>query len=150
MKVTVINEDSTIYARNCKIRRKLSSVLDGPITHYEVFWYDDVFDEETYGSHVVPVERVLFEVGSFEEEVGREIPRIPEPLLIPYRISIPEDLRNQVWERDGNKCVICGATEKLSIDHIHPWSKGGKTEFDNLQTLCKSCNSKKGNRLHED
>lgn len=62
------------------------------------------------------------------------------------RARISEELRNKVFERDGRKCVLCGSGEKLCVDHIHPFSLGGKTEESNFQTLCKSCNSKKGNR----
>ena len=48
--------------------------------------------------------------------------------------------------RDNFKCRICGkspATDPkitLHIDHIIPWSKGGETIFENLQTLCSECN----------
>ena len=46
-------------------------------------------------------------------------------------------------------CVHCNENEekKLTIDHIHPVSKGGSDDFDNLQILCKPCNSRKGNRV---
>lgn len=59
------------------------------------------------------------------------------------RLSIKEDLRNEVFKRDGHVCVRCGNSEKLTLDHIRPFSKGGATERDNLQTLCFSCNLKK-------
>lgn len=62
------------------------------------------------------------------------------------RARITEELRNKILERDGHKCVLCQGVKKLSIDHKNPFSFGGKTEEENLQTLCKSCNSKKGNR----
>ena len=68
------------------------------------------------------------------------------PVIIPLRITVSESLRNKIYERDGYKCLACGCTTNLSLDHIIPFSKGGKTESDNLQTLCKSCNSRKGNR----
>ena len=57
-------------------------------------------------------------------------------------------LRKRVFERDGYKCVMCGRGEKdkirVVIDHIVPYSKGGKTVYENLQVLCDWCNYKKG------
>ena len=60
-------------------------------------------------------------------------------------------LRYRVMLRDNFKCCLCGATPatdpsvQLHIDHIKPWSKGGETEFENLQTLCNKCNLGKSN-----
>ncbi|MBQ7732389.1 MAG: HNH endonuclease, partial [Synergistaceae bacterium] len=31
-------------------------------------------------------------------------------------------------------------------DHITPWSKGGRTELDNCQMLCRECNRRKGSK----
>jgi hypothetical protein len=59
---------------------------------------------------------------------------------------IPEPLRWEVWERDNFTCLHCGVRRFLTIDHIHPESKGGELTLDNLQTLCRSCNSRKGAR----
>lgn len=53
-------------------------------------------------------------------------------------------LRRSVFERDGFQCKMCGTKEKLTIDHVRPVSKGGGNEFENLQTLCLSCNCSKG------
>lgn len=44
----------------------------------------------------------------------------------------------------GSKCVSCGSQEILTLDHIRPLAYGGKNEINNIQPLCKSCNSKKG------
>lgn len=52
--------------------------------------------------------------------------------------------KDEVFQHDGYRCVICGSTENLTIDHILPRAKGGKDELSNLQTLCRRCNSKKG------
>ncbi len=54
---------------------------------------------------------------------------------------IPERLRVQVHERDGNACLACGTTTRLTCDHYPPpESLGGATELANLRTLCLSCN----------
>jgi len=45
------------------------------------------------------------------------------------------------------KCAMCQKKVKLTVDHIIPVSKGGRNEFENLQPLCKSCNSKKSNKI---
>lgn len=71
------------------------------------------------------------------------------------RKSLPEDRREISWQlrykvlmRDGAKCVICGRDRndgvKLHIDHIIPFSKGGKTLENNLRILCNECNIGKG------
>ena len=63
-----------------------------------------------------------------------------------YQRSILSDsLRYDVLKRDNFTCKICGASflndgVKLEVDHIFPISKGGKTEMNNLQTLCERCN----------
>ena len=65
-----------------------------------------------------------------------------------HRTSRTINLRTRflVFQRDNFKCCTCGASPakdpsvELHIDHIIPWSKGGETEIDNLQTLCSKCN----------
>ena len=60
-------------------------------------------------------------------------------------------LRYQVLKRDNFSCCQCGASPAkdpsvvLNIDHIIPWSKGGQTVLENLQTLCLKCNLGKSN-----
>jgi len=63
--------------------------------------------------------------------------------VIIKRKLITEALRNKIFNRDGNKCVLCGSQDNLQIDHIIPFSRGGTTEIKNLQTLCCKCNLKK-------
>jgi ribosomal protein L40E len=59
---------------------------------------------------------------------------------------IPEALRWEVFERDGFSCKHCGARDHLRADHIIPERQGGEMTLENLQTLCRRCNSKKGGR----
>lgn len=62
----------------------------------------------------------------------------------PLRISIPKDVREKVFERDGNKCKLCGDMDYLEVGHKIPISKGGDNKPSNLITLCRKCNSKVG------
>ncbi len=63
------------------------------------------------------------------------------------RPHIPRDVVDAIWRRDGGRCVYCGSTENLHLDHIIPFSKGGDTSIENLQILCRSCNLKKSNKI---
>lgn len=63
------------------------------------------------------------------------------------RASIPAEQRQRIYGRDGNACLICGATEDLTLDHIYPWSLGGPDTDENLRTLCRPCNSSKGAKV---
>lgn len=56
-------------------------------------------------------------------------------------------LRKMVMERDAYRCQQCGGWIDLEVDHIVPRSRGGTDDLDNLQTLCRTCNRRKGNRL---
>ncbi len=59
---------------------------------------------------------------------------------------IPNPLRARNIVRDGGRCRRCGSARQLEVDHIIPLSRGGGSEEDNLQTLCRRCNRKKLNR----
>lgn len=63
------------------------------------------------------------------------------------RPPIPKEVVDAVWNRDGGKCVYCGSTENLHLDHIIPFSKGGDTSVENLQLLCQKCNLQKSNKI---
>jgi 5-methylcytosine-specific restriction endonuclease McrA len=56
-------------------------------------------------------------------------------------------IRIIVLDRDGWQCAVCGRPAD-TVDHIYPRVKGGDMwALDNLQSLCKSCNSRKGGRF---
>jgi 5-methylcytosine-specific restriction endonuclease McrA len=63
-----------------------------------------------------------------------------------YRGKVPFSKKNVLF-RDRFTCVYCGHKEKpLTIDHVIPLSRGGKTNFDNCVACCKKCNNRKGDR----
>lgn len=74
--------------------------------------------------------------------------RLSRYVNIPYRGVMLS--RQNIFKRDGNQCVYCGDKKDLTLDHVIPKSKGGKTSWGNLITACKSCNAKKGSYLPEE
>ena len=60
------------------------------------------------------------------------------------RPKIPASLRWRVWERDNFTCRMCDRRQYLEIDHVIPVSRGGETTIENSQTLCRTCNRRKG------
>lgn len=59
-----------------------------------------------------------------------------------------ELLRQSPCEGGKYRCAICGryfTEDELTVDHIEPWSKGGRTVLSNAQLLCRPCNSQKYN-----
>jgi 5-methylcytosine-specific restriction endonuclease McrA len=61
--------------------------------------------------------------------------------------------RLNVFYRDGFTCQYCNLKFKvgeLTLDHVHPKSKGGDTSWKNIVTACANCNVKKSDHLtHE-
>jgi 5-methylcytosine-specific restriction endonuclease McrA len=58
--------------------------------------------------------------------------------------------RGNIYLRDGNRCQYCGRkfpTSELSLDHVVPISRGGKSSWENIVCACLPCNVRKGNKL---
>lgn len=68
--------------------------------------------------------------------------------------EISERLRFKILMRDGFTCRSCGRSPikerdvELHVDHIVPWSKGGETIPENLETKCQRCNLGKGDAFN--
>lgn len=55
-----------------------------------------------------------------------------------------------IVERDGRACLVCGATETLTLQHVLPFSAGGETSSRNMITLCDRCNQDYGDEVCHD
>lgn len=74
--------------------------------------------------------------------------RLNHYIHLPYRGVVMT--RHNIFKRDGNRCQYCGTHDHLTLDHVIPKSRGGKTNWDNLATACKRCNSRKGDHTPEE
>jgi hypothetical protein len=70
-----------------------------------------------------------------------------DPRRFGRRDWIPVAVRRAVLERDGGRCRACSTTTDLRIDHVYPYSLGGNSDIENLQTLCRRCNGVKWTRI---
>jgi hypothetical protein len=92
-------------------------------------------------------------------DVGSGDEKIAELLSPSTKSRTPRDpslrLRWKILQRDRFTCRVCGASPALTlgielhVDHVQPWSKGGETLEDNLETLCSKCNLGKSNTCPE-
>ena len=67
------------------------------------------------------------------------------------RGKVSNKMRFYIYQRDGYRCRKCGVSQRyarLEVDHIIPIAKGGKSTYNNLQTLCHRCNVEKGDSFY--
>lgn len=79
--------------------------------------------------------------------------RVPAVIMLKEYVKKKTQVRfskYNVYLRDQYTCLYCDEqliTSQLTLDHVLPLSRGGKTNFKNIVTACHSCNGKKGNSL---
>lgn len=102
-------------------------------------------------------------VATTEEEDGaylhsaRTVLRVPSVIRLHEFRRIPHQSRalsrKNILLRDRYSCQFCGRVlpaSELTLDHVIPRSRGGRTDWDNLVASCHACNNLKGDRLPEE
>lgn len=74
--------------------------------------------------------------------------RLSRYVRVPYRRQVPMT-RAGVLRRDRRSCAYCGKRAD-TIDHVVPRSRGGTHCWENCVAACRSCNSRKADRLVEE
>jgi len=115
--------------------------------------------------NVCTVRRALVLVFKGKAEVIEEEPRairaasrrFPWPhviRLVSYvrvpRVTHRKISRKALFARDGFCCQYCGASGKLTLDHVVPRSRGGPSAWENIVASCAPCNLRKGSRLPDE
>jgi len=67
---------------------------------------------------------------------------------LPYKSVVLT--RQNVFKRDQHACQYCGTFKNLTLDHVLPRSRGGKSSWSNLVTACQQCNAYKGDRTPQE
>ena len=115
----------------CAARRALVLVLKG------------VAHAEEINGHCLHSARVAFPVPS--------VIRLLDYRRIPHRTRALS--RKNILLRDRHSCQYCGracSAPELTLDHVVPRSRGGRSSWENLVACCHRCNHRKGDRLPEE
>jgi 5-methylcytosine-specific restriction endonuclease McrA len=106
-----------------------------------------MFDYETWSD---------LSVAEHHESVGmvNGLIRVPRVILLTSYDRLPKRQirfsRNNIYLRDKSTCQYCHKSlprSDLTLDHVIPRSRGGKTTWDNVVAACFRCNVKKGGHL---
>jgi 5-methylcytosine-specific restriction endonuclease McrA len=155
MSGAVLNQSVLVLNRHwlaihfCNVRRALC-LLYGDLAK--------VVDEE-FQAHSFESWRELSQAASSPEMV--HTPRfsllVPQVIVLTrYALRPPQEVkfsRRNIYLRDNHQCQFCGCSpprEELTIDHLVPRSRGGRTVWGNVVLACVRCNTKKGNRLPQE
>ena len=90
---------------------------------------------------------LLYRHNFLKESLLANVPNLPQK---DSKRSFDEAQRQVIYRRGKGICKMCGKQcewNNWEADHIVPWSRGGKTEIENGQVLCPSCNSKKSDQI---
>ena len=90
----------------------------------------------------------------YEIKCVDSIYKLPKAIILYRFIHIPHNdnqpSRKSIFKRDKWTCQYCGYSckdiKKLTVDHVHPKSKGGAWSWTNLVTSCSTCNIHKGSK----
>ena len=111
-------------------------------------WSDKAFFKLIDYKYIKSGDRKVFRFILEEVNVDFENDELHVNKLKPRSRIIPSDIKRAVWERDGGKCVQCGATDELHFDHDLPYSKGGSSiTVDNVKILCARHNLEKSDKI---
>ena len=122
----VLNGDYT-YLNTVSIRRAIALVIKEKV---EILKYDESDTIKCSDGKCFKIPLVM---------------RLIKIIRMIYKNRVPYSKRN-IMIRDNNMCCYCGSFKDLTIDHVIPRSRGGKSTFENCVTACRECNNLKGNR----
>jgi 5-methylcytosine-specific restriction endonuclease McrA len=119
----------------------LARIVD--VTSYELFSFENWVRRGPTNGQVLRGVNTVFDV--------------PEVVVVKHYDKVPSGgvvfSRRNLYRRDRFTCQYCGArpgSEELTIDHVVPKCKGGRTTWENCVLACLNCNTRKGGKSLQD
>jgi hypothetical protein len=126
--------------------RLMTNLLNEDSYKYKLFFLIKKFCE--FHQLEVPTKKNMsnFLIDLYEDESFDLIKRSEQHRN--YTQSQLNKFRVQLISKYGEKCMKCKSENNIEVDHIIPysWDKSISLNYDNLQLLCKTCNTQKSNR----
>jgi len=148
---TKLNVKKLNYYENKYIKNKIVDTQTEFCINVKLYLITDLRGYIARKSHTFTpreIKDIIFKLNQKEESYYRPYYKdktIWASICKVERGKVTNKMRFAIYERDGYRCCKCHKYNvNLEIDHIIPISKGGKSTWDNLQTLCHECNIKKG------
>jgi len=104
------------------------------------------FKEKLFPIHRTFWEMAYKKLSAKMSTLKSSLKRRSEEYDVEFKIDSP-DIRKMFYDIYGTQCKYCEKKlnfRTIACDHIIPLSKGGSTTVENLQLICKACNTRKG------
>lgn len=138
--------DMDAIARDCVQRdlgvRALDEFLLAEYQRIDRFWRSLYSNYTLFCAQYQAAQRRVLDAARHDLDPEHYSAVVATPERPPFR-EPSEAVKALVFRRDGERCCCCGASDHLQIDHIVPAYLGGSSDFDQLQTLCRTCNREK-------
>lgn len=119
-----------------------AAALKAEYTRTDRYWKTIYNSYLLFKSHYDGCINRLLDASEHEVDPQKHQPMFKTPQMVPMS-EPPDELKRRVKSRDGNRCLCCGYSKRITllcVDHISPKYHGGDHLLDNLQTLCRTCN----------
>ena len=139
------------YAELIYLSWDAENIYDGHLINDEVIeLFDKALNKDNFwniyclfnSTTIEAIKDKIFQTEAIKEELKSKEYRRRQATIY----TSNKNIRKIIFKRDGKYCRKCNSTKELTLDHIISVLRGGENELNNLQVLCRSCNSKKGAR----
>lgn len=146
MRVVSVRRAFTLLCKRDTAQRPIAEIVDIEDGRYVSYDFADWTELSAFKREFEPAKHDWIRTVRFDLAVPRIIRVLTFSRLPKHDVKLN---RRNIFARDNSMCQFCGkhfSSTQLSIDHVIPRSRGGRSTWENLVCACVKCNVKKGGR----